>query len=112
MSVPISYNDKKQNASVESDIVFSPVSLEMEEERHYNETLLSAGGSEAAGARGSAPGVRPRRVSSPVPYPSPSSSRPLSPGTALFKLETIIYTRTCCTCTVPVKGHSTLEKLR
>lgn len=40
----------------------------MEEERHYNE--IAAGGN-----------VRSRAVSSPIPYnPSPSSSRPLSPG--------------------------------
>lgn len=56
----------------------SESSLEMEEERHYNEAIIGgvAGGSSAAAP----PGVRPRRVSSPVPYPSPSSSRPLSPG--------------------------------
>lgn len=41
----------------------------MEEERHYNEIAMSGGN------------VRSRTVSSPVPYtPSPSSSRPLSPG--------------------------------
>ncbi|XP_059471910.1 coiled-coil domain-containing protein 6 [Neocloeon triangulifer] len=56
----------------------SESSLEMEEERHYNEAIIVgvAGGNQAAAP----PGVRPRRVSSPVPYPSPSSSRPLSPG--------------------------------
>lgn len=44
-------------------------SLEMEEERHYNETVMSG------------VGIRGRTVSSPVPYnPSPSCSRPLSPG--------------------------------
>ncbi|XP_012539620.1 coiled-coil domain-containing protein 6 isoform X1 [Monomorium pharaonis] len=44
-------------------------SLEMEEERHYNEIVMSGGN------------IRSRTVSSPVPYnPSPSSSRPLSPG--------------------------------
>ncbi|XP_071557719.1 coiled-coil domain-containing protein 6 isoform X1 [Temnothorax nylanderi] len=44
-------------------------SLEMEEERHYNEIVMSGGN------------IRTRTVSSPVPYnPSPSSSRPLSPG--------------------------------
>lgn len=43
----------------------SESSLEMEEERHYNEQVL---------------GVRQHTVS-PVPYnPSPSQSRPLSPG--------------------------------
>jgi hypothetical protein len=41
----------------------------MEEERHYNEIAMSGGN------------MRSRTVSSPVPYnPSPSSSRPLSPG--------------------------------
>ncbi|EEB20229.1 coiled-coil domain-containing protein, putative [Pediculus humanus corporis] len=45
------------------------VILEMEEERHFNEVVSSGGN------------VRPRGVSSPIPYnPSPSSSRPLSPG--------------------------------
>lgn len=44
-------------------------SLEMEEERHYNEIVMSGGN------------IRSRNVSSPIPYnPSPSSSRPLSPG--------------------------------
>ncbi|XP_039312458.1 coiled-coil domain-containing protein 6 isoform X7 [Solenopsis invicta] len=47
----------------------SESSLEMEEERHYNEIVMSGGN------------IRTRTVSSPVPYnPSPSSSRPLSPG--------------------------------
>lgn len=47
----------------------SESSLEMEEERHYNEIAMSGGN------------VRSRTVSSPVPYtPSPSCSRPLSPG--------------------------------
>ncbi|KAH0950653.1 hypothetical protein HN011_000799 [Eciton burchellii] len=47
----------------------SESSLEMEEERHYNEIVMSGGS------------IRNRTVSSPVPYnPSPSSSRPLSPG--------------------------------
>ncbi|XP_037269351.1 coiled-coil domain-containing protein 6 [Rhipicephalus microplus] len=44
----------------------SESSLEMDEERHFNEM---------------AHGMRPRTVSSPIPYnPSPNSSRPLSPG--------------------------------
>lgn len=47
----------------------SESSLEMEEERHYNEIVMSGGS------------IRNRTVSSPVPYnASPSSSRPLSPG--------------------------------
>ncbi|XP_034189963.2 coiled-coil domain-containing protein 6-like isoform X1 [Osmia lignaria lignaria] len=47
----------------------SESSLEMEEERHYNEIVMSG------------VNIRNRTVSSPVPYnPSPSSSRPLSPG--------------------------------
>jgi len=41
----------------------------MEEERHYNEIAMSG------------VNMRSRTVSSPIPYnPSPSSSRPLSPG--------------------------------
>ncbi|XP_046664935.1 coiled-coil domain-containing protein 6 [Homalodisca vitripennis] len=49
----------------------SESSLEMEEERHYNEIAS----------------VRSRTVSSPIPYnPSPSSSRPLSPGGGLAAL--------------------------
>lgn len=47
----------------------SESSLEMEEERHYNEIVMSG------------TNIRNRTVSSPVPYnPSPNSSRPLSPG--------------------------------
>ncbi|KAJ8672842.1 hypothetical protein QAD02_004102 [Eretmocerus hayati] len=50
----------------------SESSLEMEEERHYNETVMSG------------VNIRSRNVSSPVPYnPSPSCSRPLSPGNIL-----------------------------
>lgn len=45
----------------------SESSLEMDDERCFNEM--------------SAQGLRPRTVSSPIPYtPSPSSSRPISPG--------------------------------
>lgn len=45
----------------------SESSLEMDEERHFNEMSVH--------------GMRPRTVSSPIPYnPSPNSSRPLSPG--------------------------------
>jgi len=47
----------------------SESSLEMDEERHFNE-MASHG-----------QGIRPRTVSSPIPYNQPpSSSRPLSPG--------------------------------
>lgn len=45
----------------------SESSLEMEEERYYNESVLSFGGQ------------RQRTISSPIPH-SPSNSRPLSPG--------------------------------
>ncbi|KAJ8013674.1 hypothetical protein DPEC_G00032250 [Dallia pectoralis] len=45
----------------------SESSLEMDDERYFNEM--------------SAQGLRPRTVSSPIPYtPSPCSSRPISPG--------------------------------
>ncbi|XP_064457377.1 coiled-coil domain-containing protein 6-like [Ornithodoros turicata] len=45
----------------------SESSLEMDEERHFNEMSVH--------------GMRQRTVSSPIPYnPSPNSSRPLSPG--------------------------------
>lgn len=73
----------------------------MEEERHYNETLLGGSGA-GSDARTGPPGVRPRRVSSPVPYPSPSSSRPLSPGIKtsswllFFKYCSISYFYTFC----------------
>ncbi|EDW79402.1 uncharacterized protein Dwil_GK20433 [Drosophila willistoni] len=52
----------------------SESSLEMDEERFYNENLLSGPG-------GSVNAQRQRTISSPVSH-SPSSSRPLSPGTA------------------------------
>uniref|UniRef100_A0A8C4R598 Coiled-coil domain containing 6b n=1 Tax=Eptatretus burgeri TaxID=7764 RepID=A0A8C4R598_EPTBU len=46
----------------------SESSLEMDDERHFNEMASQ--------------GIRPRTVSSPVPYSSsPSHSRPISPGT-------------------------------
>lgn len=51
----------------------SETSLEIEDERHFNE-MTSFGGN-----------VRPRGRSSPIPYnPSPSASRPLSPGNFKF----------------------------
>ncbi|XP_055373402.1 coiled-coil domain-containing protein 6 [Condylostylus longicornis] len=59
----------------------SESSLEMEEERFYNENLLG-GGAGGTGATAGALGThRQRTISSPVPH-SPSSSRPLSPGNA------------------------------
>ncbi|KAI4464982.1 hypothetical protein MML48_3g00005498 [Holotrichia oblita] len=64
----------------------SESSLEMEEERHYNEQVL---------------GARQHTVS-PVPYPSPSQSRPLSPGLTLqapSPRDSLIVTGTrCITC--------------
>ena len=49
----------------------SESSIEMDEERHFNESAHSAGG---------AGGFRDRAISSPIPYPSPASHRPKSPG--------------------------------
>ncbi|XP_063239489.1 coiled-coil domain-containing protein 6 [Bacillus rossius redtenbacheri] len=60
----------------------SESSLEMEDERAYNE-LATLGG-----------GKLSRTVSSPVPYPSPSSSRPLSPGASMMATSG----RVCPTC--------------
>lgn len=43
----------------------------------------SSSGTSTGGAGGSSGGgghIRPRTVSSPIPYVSPNSSRPLSPG--------------------------------
>ncbi|XP_013417577.1 coiled-coil domain-containing protein 6 [Lingula anatina] len=56
----------------------SESSLEMDDERHFNEMTKQhehQHGKQEAGAR-------PRTVSSPIPYqsPSPSSARPISPG--------------------------------
>ncbi|KAH8268742.1 hypothetical protein KR018_000571 [Drosophila ironensis] len=56
----------------------SESSLEMDEERFYNESLMSGS---AAAAASAACAQRQRTISSPVSH-SPSSSRPLSPGTA------------------------------
>lgn len=40
----------------------------------------------------SAQGLRPRTVSSPIPYtPSPSSSRPISPGKYLTQFLKLLY---------------------
>ncbi|XP_017843696.2 coiled-coil domain-containing protein 6 [Drosophila busckii] len=55
----------------------SESSLEMDEERFYNENLMASGPSTAAAVNAQ----RQRTISSPVSH-SPSSSRPLSPGTA------------------------------
>ncbi|KAH8343316.1 coiled-coil domain-containing protein 6 [Drosophila kikkawai] len=64
----------------------SESSLEMDEERFYNESLMAGGSSAAAAAAAAAAASaasaqRQRTISSPVSH-SPSSSRPLSPGTA------------------------------
>ena len=54
--------------------------------RHFNEMTKQhdlSGGSTSSnqGPGGSGQGhIRPRTVSSPIPYVSPNSSRPLSPG--------------------------------
>ncbi|EDV97786.1 coiled-coil domain-containing protein 6 [Drosophila grimshawi] len=55
----------------------SESSLEMDEERFYNENLMAGGPTAAAAVNAQ----RQRTISSPVSH-SPSSSRPLSPGTA------------------------------
>lgn len=55
----------------------SESSLEMDEERFYNENLLGSGVSGASAVSVQ----RQRTISSPVSH-SPSNSRPLSPGTA------------------------------
>ena len=47
-------------------------------EKDHSLSQHSSGGSGGGG------GVRPRTVSSPIPYQSPSSSRPLSPGSEVF----------------------------
>lgn len=74
----------------------SESSLEMEEERHYNEQVL---------------GVRQHTVS-PIPYnPSPSQSRPLSPGsTSRDSLTTPVPTNVmqrcyACGSQVPTAGQ-------
>lgn len=65
------YNEQSKRYSFLFIQILLARSLEMEEERHYNETVMSG-----------AVSIRGRTVSSPVPYnPSPSCSRPLSPGT-------------------------------
>ncbi|XP_037939811.1 coiled-coil domain-containing protein 6 [Teleopsis dalmanni] len=58
----------------------SESSLEMDEERFYNESLM-AGGNPLVGNTAAAQRHRQRTISSPVSN-SPSNSRPLSPGTA------------------------------
>ncbi|KAH8259702.1 coiled-coil domain-containing protein 6 [Drosophila bipectinata] len=64
----------------------SESSLEMDEERFYNESMMSgtaaaAAAAVAAAAASAVSAQRQRTISSPVSH-SPSSSRPLSPGTA------------------------------
>lgn len=61
----------------------SESSLEMEEERLYHESLNNSASSLNSSHR-------QRTISSPVPH-SPSSSRPISPGSASFSGR-------CCTC--------------
>lgn len=65
----------------------SESSLEMDEERFYNENLMGGGSfavatAAAAAAASAVSAQRQRTISSPVSH-SPSSSRPLSPGTAV-----------------------------
>ena len=64
--------------------------------RHFNEMTkqhdLSGGSSSSNQGQGpsgsSGQGhIRPRTVSSPIPYVSPNSSRPLSPGKAPLKIS-------------------------
>lgn len=62
----------------------SESSLEMEEERLYNESLLGFNNSSGSNLN------RQRTISSPIPH-SPSSSRPISPGGTNFPAR-------CCTC--------------
>lgn len=67
----------------------SESSLEMEEERHYNEQVLAGG--VAVGAR--------QHTVSPIPYnPSPSHSRPLSPGGSTTCLNQTPTTQRCYAC--------------
>ncbi|GAB1597842.1 coiled-coil domain-containing protein 6-like isoform X1 [Argonauta hians] len=53
----------------------SESSLEMDDERHFNEMTKQHDMSSSQGHN-----VRPRTVSSPIPYASPTTSRPLSPA--------------------------------
>lgn len=76
----------------------SESSLEMEEERMYNESFLSinSGPSSGMGSHMGSTNMsstlnRQRTISSPVPQ-SPSSSRPISPGGA------VNFPQRCCTC--------------
>jgi len=72
----------------------SESSLEMDDERHFNEMTkqhdVSGGsGSSGHGGHSSSSGgghIRPRTVSSPIPYVSPNSSRPLSPAGGMHSL--------------------------
>ncbi|KAL5019049.1 hypothetical protein ScPMuIL_004771 [Solemya velum] len=54
----------------------SESSLEMDDERYFNEMTKQQDMSTSS----SHSSVRPRTVSSPIPYSSPNTSRPLSPG--------------------------------
>lgn len=73
----------------------SESSLEMDEERFYNESRFAGGSSGLSAAN------RQRTISSPSPH-SPSNSRPLSPGSAAT-LGVGSQNR-CCTCQLPILG--------
>ncbi|KAL4239965.1 Coiled-coil domain-containing protein 6 [Mactra antiquata] len=79
----------------------SESSLEMDDERHFNEMTKQhdiSGGSGSSGhgpscsgtssstTGGSGGHIRPRTVSSPIPYVSPNSSRPLSPAGGMYPI--------------------------
>ncbi|XP_052820566.1 LOW QUALITY PROTEIN: coiled-coil domain-containing protein 6-like [Mya arenaria] len=67
----------------------SESSLEMDDERHFNEMTKQhdmSGSASSSGYGGPSSGsshMRPRTVSSPIPYISPNSSRPLSPASGM-----------------------------
>ncbi|XP_075232782.1 coiled-coil domain-containing protein 6-like [Lycorma delicatula] len=85
----------------------SESSLEMEEERHYNEFAVSGG---------NISNVRNRTVSSPVPYnPSPSSSRPLSPGGGVPHRDPVsglpLVSARCYACGQPTTNYPSQTSL-
>uniref|UniRef100_UPI00358EEB56 coiled-coil domain-containing protein 6 n=1 Tax=Myxine glutinosa TaxID=7769 RepID=UPI00358EEB56 len=72
----------------------SESSLEMDDERHFNEMASQ--------------GIRPRTVSSPVPYSSsPSHSRPISPGLSLGTHPTGFTPPTTLSRATPPGHHGT-----